>query len=214
MYIRNEHRLADRDALVSLIDARPLGAWVCHAAGGLIANHLPFVLDRRHGRHGSLIGHVARANPVWRQLASPRASVVMFQGPQAYITPGWYAGKAADGQVVPTWNYIVAHVHGMARAVDDRDWLLDLLERLTTANEAARALPWRVADAPAPFIDRMLRAIVGIEIPLTQLVGKWKLSQNRSADDRTGLAAGLAQGGPVDQAVAALVSQPQQELLP
>lgn len=191
MYIPPLHQLDDRDALFSLMASRPLGAWVCLGPTGLVANHLPFVLDRHRGPNGTLIGHVARANTVWRALGPAAPSVVTFQGPQAYITPGWYPGKAAHGRVVPTWNYVVAHAHGVARAVEDRDWLLDMLNRLTDAHEAGRPAPWQLADAPAPFIDQLLRAIVGIEIPIDRLEGKLKASQDEALADRVGTVQGL-----------------------
>jgi len=206
MYIRKEHRLADAAAIHALMAVHPLGAWVCTGADGLVANHVPFLLDRHRGPLGTLVGHVARANPVWRELGPARPSLVMFQGPQAYITPNWYPGKAADGQVVPTWNYVVAHAHGVARAIDDRDWLRAMLTRLTDANEATQPAPWRVGDAPASFIDRLLGAIVGIEIPIDRLEGKLKASQDEALADRLGTVRGLqqAQNGTA-AALAALV---------
>lgn len=191
MYLPRCHQASDLEALYTLMETHPLGAWVCTGAEGLIANHLPFVLDRSRGPHGTLMGHVSRANGVWRDLSTATPSVVMFQGPQAYITPSWYPGKVAHGEVVPTWNYVVAHAHGVARAIDDRDWLLAMLERLTQAQESARATPWRVADAPAAYIDRLLRAVVGIEIPIARLEGKHKLSQDEDMADRVGTVAGL-----------------------
>lgn len=193
MYVRKDHRLDDHDAIFALIQAHPLGAWVCTGTEGLIANHVPFLLDRSRGPFGTLVGHVSRANPVWRALAGGGASVVMFQGPDAYITPGWYPGKTAHGKVVPTWNYVVAHAHGVARAIDDRDWLLAMLGRLTHAHEAGRAEPWQVADAPAGYIDGLLRAIVGIEIPIDRLEGKLKASQDEDLPDRHGTVRGLQQ---------------------
>lgn len=191
MYVDPRHAFADPEALRALMASRPLGAWVCQGRDGLIANHLPFFLDRSRGPLGTLIGHVARANAVWRELGPATPSVVMFQGPQAYITPGWYPGKAAHGKVVPTWNYVVAHAHGVARAIDDRAWLLDMLNRLTDVHETRRAMPWRVGDAPAAFIDQLLRAIVGIEIPIDRLEGKLKASQDEALQDRVGTVRGL-----------------------
>lgn len=191
MYVNPRHTLTDREALHSLMAAHPLGAWVCHGQGGLVANHVPFLLDRSRGPFGTLIGHVSRANAVWRELGPAVPSVVMFQGPQSYITPGWYPGKAAHGKVVPTWDYVVAHAHGVARAIDDRDWLLDLLNRLTDVHESGRAAPWRVGDAPSAYIDKMLRAIVGIEIPIDRLEGKLKASQDEDLQDRVGTVRGL-----------------------
>jgi transcriptional regulator len=191
VYIHKKHRLADRDAIFSLMEAHPLGAWVCSSQGGLVANHVPFLLDRNRGPHGTLIGHVSRASPVWRELGATTPSMVMFQGPQAYITPGWYPGKAEHGQVVPTWNYVVAHAHGVARAIDDRAWLLDLLNRLTDTHEAQHAAPWQVGDAPSDYIDKLLRAVVGIEIPIDRLEGKLKASQDEALPDRLGTVHGL-----------------------
>ncbi|ODV09356.1 MAG: transcriptional regulator [Rubrivivax sp. SCN 70-15] len=191
MYVNPKHRCPDVDALAALIASRPLGAWVCPGREGLIANHVPFLLDRSRGRLGTLIGHVSRANPVWRELGPDATSVVMFQGPQAYITPGWYPGHAEHGRVVPTWNYSVAHAHGRARAIEDRDWLLEMLNRLTDEHEAERPQPWRVGDAPTSFIDGMLRAIVGIEIPIDRLEGKLKASQDEAMPDRLGTVRGL-----------------------
>ena len=208
MYIPPRHRLADRDAVRALLAAHPLGTWVCAAPGGLCANHVPFLLDRDRGPEGTLIGHVARANPVWRSLDPSVSSVVAFQGPQAYISPGWYPGKAAHGSVVPTWNYVVAHAHGVARAVHDRDRLLAMLRRLTDTHEARQAAPWQVGDAPAGYIDQMLRAVVGIEIPIDRLEGKCKASQDEDLPDRHGTVRGLrAQGGDEAGAVADLVQQ-------
>ena len=206
MYIAKHHRQPDPDAAQALIEAHPLGAWVVHGRDGLVANHVPFLLDRSRGPQGTLLGHVSRANPVWRQLQDGVPSVVMFQGAQSYITPGWYPGKAAHGEVVPTWNYVVAHAHGVPRAVDDVQWLRDFLTRLTAAHEAARPAPWALTDAPAAFIDKLLRAVVGIEIPIDRLVGKLKASQDEALADRLGTAEGLqAQGSANASAMAALV---------
>lgn len=206
MYVNPLHRLTDRDAMFALMASHPLGAWVCHGRTGLVANHVPFLLDRSRGLCGTLIGHVSRANSVWRELGSAGPSVVMFQGPQAYITPGWYPGKAEHGKVVPTWNYVVAHAHGVARAVEDRDWVFDMLRRLTETHEAPRSVPWSVSDAPAPFMERMMRAIVGIEIPIDRLEGKLKASQDEEMPDRLGTVRGLReQACDTARAMAALV---------
>jgi transcriptional regulator len=154
------------------------------------ANHLPLLIDPEPSPHGTLRGHVARANPVWRQ-ADGREVLAVFQGPQAYVTPSWYPSKRETGQVVPTWNYAVVHAYGPLVVHDDRDWLHGLVTRLTDQQEAGLPQPWRVSDAPADYLERMLGAIVGIEIPLNRLLGKWKVSQNRTATDRTGVAEGL-----------------------
>lgn len=206
MYIRKQHQLTDHGAIFSLIDSHALGAWVCTLEGALVANHIPFFLDRSQGPMGTLVGHVSRANPVWRALEAGVPSVVLFQGPQRYITPGWYPGKAAHGKVVPTWNYVVAHAHGVARARQEPDWLRGMLIRLTSVHEADQPAPWSLDEAPADYIDKMLTAIVGIEIPIDRLEGKCKASQDEDWPDRVGTVAGLAQcpGGDA-QAMAQLV---------
>ncbi len=195
MYVPNYHAMPDLEGARAVIEAYPLGAWVTVTDEGLVANHIPFVLDRSRGPFGTLLGHVSRANRVWEQLLDSVQSVVMFQGPQSYITPGWYPSKKEDGKVVPTWNYTVAHVHGVARAVDDPVWLYELLVRLTTVNEATRASPWKVADAPADYVEKMIRAVVGIEIPIERLVGKLKVSQDEPMQDRLGTVDGLLAEG-------------------
>lgn len=191
MFVRQDHQLTDLGVMHALMDEHALAAWVVGGKDGLVANHIPFLLDRSRGAHGTLIGHVARANPVWRALEPGAPSLVMFQGPHSYITPSWYPGKAEHGKVVPTWDYAVVHAHGVARAVDDPAWLRDMIERLTNAHEAAQPVPWRVDDAPASFIDQKLRAIVGIEIPIVRLEGKLKASQDETVRDRLGTVDGL-----------------------
>lgn len=208
MYIRQDHRFEERDNQFALIEAHALGAWIVHGADGLVANHIPFLLDRTRGPHGTLVGHVARANPVWKALGAGAPSLVMFQGPQSYITPNWYPSKAEHGKVVPTWDYAVVHAHGVARAIEDRDWLLEMLGRLTDAQEASQPAPWRVDDAPADYIDKLLRAIVGIEIPIERLEGKLKASQAETVRDRRGTVEGLRSlRRPETDAMAALVTR-------
>lgn len=198
----------DPETLHALIRAHPLGAWVTQGEGELTADHIPFLVDRDAGEHGTLVGHVARANPVWQALGQGTESLVIFQGPQSYITPSWYLAKQEHGKVVPTWNYAVVHVHGMPRAIEDRDWLRRLVSRLTDTHEAPRAAPWAVADAPADYLDGMLRAIVGIEIPIARIVGKWKVSKNRPAADRKGVVDGLiANGDETSATMAALMER-------
>lgn len=191
MYVNAQHRLKDPEAIHALMAAHPLGAWVCHGREGLVANHLPLFLDRSRGPLGTLVGHIARANTVWSEIGPSTPSVVMFQGPQAYITPGWYPGKLAHGKVVPTWNYVVAHAHGVARVVDSREGLLRILNRLTDIHEATQVAPWHVGDAPPAYIDKLLQAIVGIEIPIDRLEGKLKASQDEALPDRLGTVQGL-----------------------
>jgi transcriptional regulator len=191
MYTPKHFQEANIGAMHALMRSHPLATWVVHANGELNANHVPFMLDAAAGEHGTLIGHVARNNPVWQSLSDGVSSLVIFQGPDAYISPSWYASKGSDGKVVPTWNYAVVHAHGCARAIHDRNWLHALVQRLTDTHEARQAVPWKVSDAPDDYIQRMLDAIVGIEIPISKLIGKWKVSQNRSTEDRAAVVKGL-----------------------
>jgi transcriptional regulator len=167
---------------------RPLALLVLGGADPT-ADLIPLEYSAGEGAHGTLRGHVARANPLWQHAGE--SVLAVFTGPEAYVSPGWYASKREHGKVVPTWNYTMVQARGTLRAVDDASWLRALVGRLTDAHEAARAEPWQVSDAPEDFIAQMLRAIVGIEIALTSLTGKWKVSQNRSAADRDGVAQGL-----------------------
>jgi len=193
MYTPKYHALTDTIAMQSHIEQYALGAWVCTSDSQLTANHIPFVLDRQHGPHGRLLGHVSRANPVWRTLEKGAPSVVMFMGPNAYITPAWYPSKQQHGKVVPTWNYVAVHAHGVARAVEEPSWILDMLSRLTDAQESGRSNRWQVSDAPADYVAKKLRAIVGIEITIDQLEGRLKVSQDEEREDRLGTVEGLMQ---------------------
>lgn len=192
MYVPEHFAERKLSVLHSLIEAHPLGTWVTTAAGQLVVNHLPFVLDAHRGDFGTLTGHVARANDVWKTAAEAE-SVVVFQGPEAYITPSWYPTKQDHGKVVPTWNYVVVHAHGVPRVITDAEWLRQQVSELTRKHEAGRQVPWDVSDAPAAYIDAMLGGIVGIEIPIARVVGKWKVSQNRPEQDRRGVVAGLSE---------------------
>lgn len=208
MYVPQHFEENDPAVLHALLRAYPFGTWITAVDGELVANHLPFLLDAERGDRGVLRGHVARANPAWRALKAGLPSMVIFQGADSYITPSWYASKAEHGKVVPTWNYAVVHAHGEARAIEDRDWLLALLSNLTTRHEADRRAPWHLSDAPQSYVDSLLNAIVGIELPVTKLVGKWKTSQNRTSADRRGVIAGLQdRGDAVAHDMAALVRQ-------
>jgi transcriptional regulator len=207
MYLPKHFEQNDPAALHALLRAHPFATWVVAAAGDLLVNHVPFLLDAERGAHGTLVGHVARANPVWRAVAAGAASVAIFHGPQAYVSPAWYPSKRAHGKVVPTWNYAVVHAHGTPRIVDDLAAKRAIVERLTDTQEAALPQRWRVDDAPADFVEAMLGAIVGIEIDVERWVGKWKISQNRSADERSGVVDGLrALADPQADAMAALVA--------
>lgn len=196
MYTPTTFREERLDVLHGLIDAHPLGALVRHGKDGLCADHLPFEIaaPTPDAPFGILRAHVARANPLWRAAGEEDECMVIFQGPHAYITPAWYAEKQRSGKEVPTFNYAVVHAHGPLRAIDDAAWLLGLVERLTTRHEAELAAPWRVSDAPAAYIDKLLKAIVGIEIPLTRITGKWKLGQNRTQEDQATMARELTAG--------------------
>jgi transcriptional regulator len=189
MYVPSHFEETRLDALHALIAAHPLGTLVTHGAEGLGADHIPFEIaaPSAEAPFGTLRAHVARANPLWRQAGAEVLAV--FQGPSAYVSPSLYAEKPASGKVVPTYNYAVVHAHGVLRAIEDPAWILALLGRLTARHESARAAPWKVADAPAEFIDTLLKAIVGIEIPIGRLQGKWKLSQNRPPADQAAVAA-------------------------
>ncbi len=195
MYIPKLHEQPDLGILHDLIRAHPLGTWVTQADGELIVNHVPFVLDSSQGTHGTLRCHVARANSVWRSFSKTDQSIVVFQGPDAYISPSWYPSKTLHGKVVPTWNYTAVHVHGIPAIIEDGPRLLRHLIELTNSQEHGRETAWRVSDAPAEFIAQMCEHIVGIEIPIAKILGKWKVSQNRSASDRMGAAAGLRAAG-------------------
>jgi transcriptional regulator len=208
MYIPQSFEERDVAILHALVRSHPLGIWVTPANGELVVNHIPFILDSTHEPFGMLRGHVARANAVWKAASTQVESVVVFQGPQSYITPSWYPAKQEHGKVVPTWNYAVVHAHGMPRVIDDTEWLRRLVEELTNVHESTRAIRWRVSDAPSTYIDAQLRAIVGIEIPIARLVGKWKASQNRSLSDRRGVVAGLNENGDdASQQMARLVQE-------
>lgn len=191
MYLPAHFEEQRPEVLCQLIDRHPLGLLITQGGGGLCADPVPFLFDPDSGPRGTLRAHVARANPVWREARRHVDTLVVFQGPQAYISPGWYAAKAEHGKVVPTWNYVMVQARGQLRVIEDAAWLHALVSRLTTRHEAGLAQPWQVGDAPADYIEGMLRAIVGIEIELTELIGKWKVSQNRSAADREGVAEAL-----------------------
>lgn len=208
MYIPAHFDEPDRAVLHALMRAHPFGAWVTPAAGTLLVNHLPFLLDPSRGPNGTLAGHVSRANPAWRDGSVEAESVVIFQGAQTYVTPSWYESKRETGKTVPTWNYAVVHARGVPRIIHDADWLLRHVTALTDAHEAGERVPWRVTDAPPDYVQAMLRGIVGIEIEVTALVGKWKASQNRSLSDRLGVVSGLeARGDDGSREMAALVRE-------
>jgi transcriptional regulator len=191
MYTPTQNEETRTDVMQSLIRTHSLGVWVSMGDGELIANHIPFDIDPARGEFGTLVGHVARGNPIWRQPPSTIPSLVIFQGPQGYVTPSWYPSKHEHGKAVPTWNYAVVHVSGVPVFIQDKSWLHEHVSRLTDRHEASQALPWAVSDAPGDYVEKQIAAIVGVEIPIEKLTGKWKMSQNRSMPDQLGVVAGL-----------------------
>ena len=205
MYLPKHFEETRVPVLHDLIRAHPLAALVVVTAGGLDANHIPLEIDPDPTPFGTLRGHIARANPLARH-ASDVEALAIFQGPDIYVSPSWYVTKQETAKVVPTWNYAVVHAHGPLRVIDDRAWVRAFVERLTNRHEGPRRDPWKVTDAPADYIDAMVKAIVGIEIPVTRLIGKWKVSQNRPAQDKAGVVEGLLEdGGESASAMARLV---------
>ncbi|HUZ62851.1 MAG TPA: FMN-binding negative transcriptional regulator [Acetobacteraceae bacterium] len=194
------HAAIRRIAFANLITAGP---------DGLTASAVPMLLDPDPAPYGTLVGHVSRANPQWRHQGA--AALAIFMGPDAYITPSWYATKRQTGKVVPTWNYATIHAHGTVEFFNDPGRLLELVRRLTDRHEGDRAargaMPWAVSDAPADFIAGQLKGIVGFALPISRLEGKWKMSQNRPAEDRAGVVQGLAEDGEAE--MAAIVADPQ-----
>jgi transcriptional regulator len=200
MYLPVHFEESRVEVLHALMGEHPFATLLTQGAGELEANHLPLHLDAAAGPFGVLQGHVARANPLWQQAADSEVLVV-FRGPQAYVTPSWYETKREHGKAVPTWNYVVVHAHGRLRAIDDADWLLGNLEALVAHHESGFTEPWQIGDAPPEYIEKMLAAIVGIEIEITELKGKWKISQNQPPANRAGVVAGLRALG-TDEAAA------------
>ena len=207
MYVPPHFREERVEVLHDLIRAHSLATLVTLGADGLTASHIPMLIDPEPAPYGTLKGHFARANPHWQDISSEVEALAVFSGPQAYVTPSWYPTKQETGRVVPTWNYAVVHAYGRIETYTDPDRLLALITSLTDHYERELAAPWAVSDAPDDFVQRQLRAIVGIEIPIARLEGKWKVSQNRNAADRAGVAKGLsASADTEDHSVAALVS--------
>ena len=192
--------------LQDLMRGNPLATLITMDSAGVVADHIPMHLLEAPEPFGLLRGHVARANVLWREHPEDKEALAVFQGPQVYVSPSFYPTKKLTGEVVPTWNYAVVHAHGRLRFIHDADWLLELVASLTNTHEAGRAAPWAVGDAPAPYIEKMLAAIVGFEFTITRLSGKWKASQNRNAADREGVASGLrSSDDPASRAIADLV---------
>jgi transcriptional regulator len=179
------------DVLQALMRARPLVTLVTLCDSGLVANHIPVETLAEPRPHGLLRGHIARANPLWQEYRADTEALAIFQGPQAYISPSFYPTKQQTGEVVPTWDYAVVHARGTLRFERDAEWLRALVTRLTDSHEATRQEPWKVGDAPPPYIETMLSLIVGFELSISSLTGKWKISQNHHAANRQGVAKGL-----------------------
>lgn len=207
MYTLNHFKEDDHHKLQQYIRDYSLGLLVVADDGGIEANHLPFHLNPEEGSLGYLQCHLARSNPVWQRLRDGARVLVVFQGPNAYVSPSWYPTKAETGRVVPTWNYLAVHVQGTVRVIEDPSWLKRHLHQLTDQHEAGMAVPWSVDDAPADFTARLLDAIVGVEIRIETLTGKLKASQNQPERNRMGVKARLEAGeGPGDKAMAQFIS--------
>jgi transcriptional regulator len=190
-----------------LIRTNPLGLLITAGAGGLIANPMPILVDADGSEYGTLRLHLARANPQVAELAAVSECLAVFQGPQAYVTPSWYPTKQETGKVVPTWNYATVHAWGRPTLTDDPDWLRRQLDDLTGLLEGSRPDPWQVDDAPAPFVTAQLRGIIGVEIPISRLEGKWKMSQNRPGADKRGVVDGFREQGNAGAVLADLVAE-------
>jgi transcriptional regulator len=205
----------------ALMRAHPLGLLITAGPGGLIANPFPFLLDSKASEGGAaskegdaskqelgtLRLHIARANPQWRELEAVEECLVVFQGPQDYVTPSWYATKRETGKVVPTWNYATVHAWGRPQIMNDDAWLRRQIEGLTGSRESHRAEPWQVDDAPENFIAAQMRGIVGVQISILRIEGKWKMSQNRPEADRAGVVAGFREAGAAGEEIATLVAE-------
>ncbi|MEM7124306.1 MAG: FMN-binding negative transcriptional regulator, partial [Pseudomonadota bacterium] len=195
MYLQAAFREDDLAAMHAAMRATNLMTLVTQGADGLQASHVPILLDDTKGDQGTLTGHLSRANEQWRKTDTDLPALAMFQGPDAYVSPGWYATKREHGKVVPTWNYVAVHAHGSIRFLDDRETLRDIVTALTDRHEAGRAEPWAVTDAPDDYVNAMLNSIVGFEFAIERLEGKWKMSQNRNEADRRGVVDGLKEVG-------------------
>ena len=198
MYLPHHFKEERPEILGAFMREHPFATLVSLAADGLIASHIPMLWDPTPAPFGTLTGHIARPNPQGKGAREGVDALAIFLGPQAYISPNWYPSKREHGKVVPTWNYVAVHAYGRLKMIDDAEWLRAFVTRLTDLHENFSAVPWKVTDAPTGFIDQMLKGIVGIEIPVTRLEGKWKLSQNRPATDQASTVAGLEARGDTD----------------
>ena len=207
MYLPPQFREDDVPTLHRAIEQIRFGTLVTLGGDGLIASHLPMLVDPAPAPYGTLLGHVAKANPQWRDPAPAVEALAMFVGPNGYVTPSWYPTKRETGKVVPTWNYVAIHAYGRIEFFEEAARLLALVTRLTERQETPRAAPWLVSDAPADFVRAQLKGIVGFALPIGRLEGKWKMSQNRTPADRAGVCDGLArEPGPANDAVGAVMA--------
>ncbi|MDM5077471.1 FMN-binding negative transcriptional regulator [Aeromonas media] len=208
MYLPSHFEAPNIQTIHELIRAYPLGALITHGEGGLDANHLPFELDAGEGEQGVLRAHVARNNTLWQAVTDGQEVLVIFRAADGYVSPNWYPSKQEHHKQVPTWNYAVVHVHGSIRIYDDARFVRRLLASLTRVHEAAEPAPWKMADAPRDYLEARVQAVVGIEIEIDQLVGKFKLSQNKEAADRQGAIDALQAKGQTALAEAMLSPPP------
>ena len=207
MYLPSEFKEDRVPVLHEAMRAIAFGTLVTLGQNGMVASHIPLLLDEAPAPFGTLTGHLARANPQGHAAAPETEALAIFLGPQAYVTPSWYPSKAETGRVVPTWNYVAIHAYGRLRFIDDAAWKRAHVTRLTASQEGKRATPWAVSDAPADYLAGMLKGIIGFELPIARLQGKWKMSQNRKAEDRRGVIAGLgAEDGAGAAEVAAIMA--------
>ena len=207
MYVPEHFRESDTGTLLQTIREYGFGLLIISDADGIEANHVPFHLQPGAAAESPRLQcHLARANSAWRRIAEGAPVLAVFQGPDAYVSPSWYASKAETGRVVPTWNYLAVHAEGQARVIEEAAWLSRHVRDLTDRHEAGRAAPWSVDDAPMEYTDKLLRGIVGVEIEITRLTGKLKASQNQPAENRRGVKSGLAsEGSESAQAMAELL---------
>jgi transcriptional regulator len=192
MYIPRVNKEERIPVLHKLMEDQPFASLITMGSSGLFASHIPMVLEQ-DGAMGQLRGHISRANTQWRDYSPSVEALAIFSGPQHYITPNWYLEKQETGKVVPTWNYVVVHAYGHLKVIEDAEWLMVHLASLTNIHEAGSTVPWKIGDAPADYIASLVKGIVGLEMTVERLEGKWKVSQNRSEQDRSGVAKGLAE---------------------
>jgi len=192
MYIPRANKEDRLPVLHKFMEEQPFASLITMGPSGLFASHIPMVLEQ-NGANGRLKCHISRANPQWRDYTPSVEALAIFSGPHHYITPSWYPEKEETGKVVPTWNYVVVHAYGHLKVMEDGEWLMAHLAKLTNIQEAGLPVPWKVGDAPADYIASIAKGIVGLEMDIERIEGKWKLSQNRSERDRSGVAKGLAE---------------------